>query len=949
MNQWRTFQFFEKQLIKEEGTTEPNQELKKLNVVCASSGRGTLVLGDLNGAVHFVERDFKISYSFQAYIRTVTLIEQVKQKNILVTVGEDEEAISPTVKIWNLDKIDADGFPDLVRVIKMPNPVPVTVLAATADLSQMAIGVCDGSIVVVAGDILRERASRLRVIKAEDSQATGGPSPITGLGFSEQRRGTYLFASTTSSVYCYMTNKEGVGKGELLDDRGCEAGCAAMNEQEGEFISGRKEAIYFYNILGPGPCLAFEAAVRRHQLFWFRNHLISVDQTPNNPNYHTVTVYEPRNKFIAFTASFQKVTNLAFEWGNIYVIQADGKIFQMSEKDTQTKLDTLFKKNLYTTAIDLAHSNQYDANAIVDIFRKYGDHLYSKGDYDVAIDQYIKTIGRLEPSYVIKKFLDAQRIHNLTLYLQKLHEAGLANANHTTLLLNCYTKLKDVDKLNKFIKTPDLKFDVETAIKVCRQAGYHEHALDLALRQQEHKWYLKILLEDLHQHEQALKYIQTLPFEEAEDNLLKYGKQLVSALPQQTLRLLMELCTNYVPKKSDESLPAKPKARDSEIIDERDLLMAPAKRAAAQSVSEQEKKKAVAEKFIPLFVSQPLWLMEFLEFIIVNGRGTQVIYDTLLELYLKDLGNEFARPKSEEKTQSEKSEKIMTLLTNPNAKYDEGQALVLCQMYNFKGGLLYLYEKLKMYGDIVEFHMENNEYDLILKACKKYGDKDPNIWVKALSYFANKDPKIDCRREISEVLQSIESDSLLPPLQVLQILSQSKTATLGLVKQYIIRNLNREQAGIEKDLKQIREYQEQTERNKKEIEELRTTARIFQQMKCTHCGKGLDLPAVHFLCMHSFHQRCLDENESVCPKCNEENKNFEQLQHSLEENSHDHSEFFRQLESSSDGFAIVARYFGRGMFNRSNTTTASQRNNIPAIMRLPSLEPGLFAGLENLK
>lgn len=72
--------------------------------------------------------------------------------------------------------------------------------------------------------------------------------------------------------------------------------------------------------------MAFEAAVRRHQLFWFRNHLISVDQTPNNPNYHTVTVYEPRNKFIAFTASFQKVTNLAFEWGNIYVIQADGKV-----------------------------------------------------------------------------------------------------------------------------------------------------------------------------------------------------------------------------------------------------------------------------------------------------------------------------------------------------------------------------------------------------------------------------------------------------------------------------------------------------------------------------------------------------------------------------------------------------------------------------------------------
>jgi hypothetical protein len=58
----------------------------------------------------------------------------------------------------------------------------------------------------------------------------------------------------------------------------------------------------------------------------------------------------------------------------------------------------------------------------------------------------------LEPSYVIRKFLDAQRIHNLTAYLQTLHRQSLANADHTTLLLNCYTKLKDSSKLEEFIK-----------------------------------------------------------------------------------------------------------------------------------------------------------------------------------------------------------------------------------------------------------------------------------------------------------------------------------------------------------------------------------------------------------------------------------------------------------------------------------------------------------------
>jgi hypothetical protein len=35
--------------------------------------------------------------------------------------------------------------------------------------------------------------------------------------------------------------------------------------------------------------------------------------------------------------------------------------------------------------------------------------------------QYAATIGFMEPSYVIRRFLDAQRIHNLTSYLEELH------------------------------------------------------------------------------------------------------------------------------------------------------------------------------------------------------------------------------------------------------------------------------------------------------------------------------------------------------------------------------------------------------------------------------------------------------------------------------------------------------------------------------------------------
>lgn len=37
------------------------------------------------------------------------------------------------------------------------------------------------------------------------------------------------------------------------------------------------------------------------------------------------------------------------------------------------------------------------------IFRKYGDFLYQKGDYDTAMQQYLRAIDNTEPSQVIRK------------------------------------------------------------------------------------------------------------------------------------------------------------------------------------------------------------------------------------------------------------------------------------------------------------------------------------------------------------------------------------------------------------------------------------------------------------------------------------------------------------------------------------------------------------------
>jgi len=121
------------------------------------------------------------------------------------------------------------------------------------------------------------------------------------------------------------------------------------------------------------------------------------------------------------------------------------------------------------------------------IHHQYADHLYNdKRDHEAAMQQYIQTIDHLEPSYVIRRYLDSQRITQLTLYLEELHKQEKAIADHTTLLLNCYTKMKDVEKLNSFVgvgsrsasgKTRRIKFDVETAVKVLLQTSKSRQSL----------------------------------------------------------------------------------------------------------------------------------------------------------------------------------------------------------------------------------------------------------------------------------------------------------------------------------------------------------------------------------------------------------------------------------------------------------------------------------------
>lgn len=197
-----------------------------------------------------------------------------------------------------------------------------------------------------------------------------------------------------------------------------------------------------------------------------------------------------------------------------------------------------------------------------------------------------------------------------------------------------------------------------------------------------------------------------------------------------------------------------------------------------------------------------------------------------------------------------------------------------------------------------------------------FRSEHPDLWIQALVYFSLRTS--ECPSEIEAVLDKIDALNLLPPLIVVRMLSKNPETPLRIVKKYLLRKLQDESDLIMADEREIQKYQDQTEKLRSEIKELRTTARTFNQNRCFHCRGVLEIPAVHFLCLkHSYHSRCLDDYETRCPECDPEYRQVVQIKSSMNDSLVDHEVFFKLLQLR--GFSAIAEYFGRGiLYSPSN-------------------------------
>ncbi|KAE9622253.1 putative transcription factor WD40-like family [Lupinus albus] len=200
MYQWRKFDFFEEKYTAKCGIPE-DDDVNTKKIQCCSSGRGKVVTGFDDGTVCFFDRGFNFNYAFQPHSSSVLFLQQLKQRNFLVTIGEDEQ-LTPQqsalcLKVFDLDKMQAESSsttsPDCVGILRIfTNQFPEAkitsflVLEEVPPILLIVIGLDNGSIYCIKGDIARERINRFKLQVENHSDKT--LSFVTGLGFKVDGR-----------------------------------------------------------------------------------------------------------------------------------------------------------------------------------------------------------------------------------------------------------------------------------------------------------------------------------------------------------------------------------------------------------------------------------------------------------------------------------------------------------------------------------------------------------------------------------------------------------------------------------------------------------------------------------------------------------------------------------------------------------------------------------------
>ncbi|VDP64342.1 unnamed protein product [Schistosoma mattheei] len=180
----------------------------------------------------------------------------------------------------------------------------------------------------------------------------------------------------------------------------------------------------------------------------------------------------------------------------------------------------------------------------------------------------------------------------------------MSTSDHLILLLNCYCRLQDVDKIEQFVKAPiNPMLDITSALHVLKQSKYINAAVKLAENTDRYIDCIGLLIEDLNDGKSALKMINRLNFDE-------HNNAFLTIALLTTVELIIKNKSHNNNSNNNNSMPIGQNYHASRIN---------------------------VQHFLKVFVNNPKGLMQFLDRYISTASPSKLVagvVDTFLELLL---------------------------------------------------------------------------------------------------------------------------------------------------------------------------------------------------------------------------------------------------------------------------------------------------------------------------
>lgn len=992
---WRQFQLFDFLPIRDPKFKSDDPLFSDPTLSAITSTKLFLVFALQNAYIKILSKDdLTLVRLFCAYDLDyrISFMKPLMHSNILVTLAEKQGSpalikVLDLTKIMQLDSstIESDDamkhkYVTQVAIHDGDNSYPISCFAFNEFLTCIGIGYTNGRVILVRGDMLKDRGAKQRVIYESTD-------PITGIQFN--RLEEILFLTTTSKTLTLLTTGRNQGKPLriLSGSRGADLDCLDLEVKSSRLIVANKEGFSFYNNVSRAQVINFDVAKRRI-LRVFKDYLLVVcpfeeSGLSGKSTLTRLLMLDLHNMHILFSLTIPNLTVshvfASFSDNTVYLLSTDGILYKLHEKPINQQVEIILQRELFTIALNLANQHHLDDETLLRINKSHGDYLFEKLDFDGAIAKYIDCLSLFKINdekstnsenlddfviNVITSFKDVSNISNMTKFLAKLYALNYADADHVTLLLCCYCKLKMVEDLDMFMDDFDIDKSVGVSgsvrldysqlnftliINMLRDCSFYPQVIKLLVKLNRPLTIVEIQLFDLHQHQQCLEYIRSLPVDELLRVLIDYLKDLLDCMPLETTELLIDVFTGKYKPGLSFSLLSKDqvkKEHPEEHVTEHksDHITVSSYSAFVSYLSgrgkeeEEEQPEEISEEptylpprpslVSPGFINHPAEYVVFLEACVdafdryqgsINDRKGLLM--TLFEIYL-------LRSEDQPEKKEEWSNKAKELLENNLALLDKSSVLLVSHIYNFIDGERLISEQSENF-EIGMFRAAQTAGDLqeALLVTRKHGDKKPLLYKLLLKFLVSSEAifKQTTTKDFRFILEKVKQHKVCAPLEVIQILSSNEFATIGILKDYLIDYVSQTNKDITNNERLIQSYESESDKYTERLVELRKSPVVMQNNICTNCELKLEYPLVHFRCKHSYHQKCLNENTYIpesdtaskpqCPLCINELKLLEQLRETQIRARDDYATFEMNLDESDDRFKVMCEYIGKGVLD----------------------------------